>query len=354
MPADSRGGASAPRLMVVDLEAASANWSLPDSAAERLRSESPPGWRLHFVTQPTISDGDGAEQPSADALAAIAEAEAYAGFGIPRTLFLAARRLRWVHSAAAGVGKALFPEMVSSDVLFTNSAGVHAVPIAEHVLGGVLNLLRGFDIASDQQRVSRWDKGPFVEASSPVRELGDCRVLIVGTGGLGSAVAERMVAFGARCTGVRRRTWLGAPRPFERVIPLEAVDDELPHADIIVLTAALTEQTRGLLSAERMRRLPRNAIVVNVARGAMLDEDALASLVGAGALRGAVLDVFDREPLAQTSPLWQLRSVLITPHVSAVSPLGYWRRELALLLDNWHRYHSGEPLLNLVDKRAGY
>lgn len=354
MPGAKHGGAARSRLMVVDLAATAPGWSLPEKAAERIRAESPPGWRIHFVSEPTISDGDGAAQPSDDALAAIANAEAYVGFGMPRPLFLAGKGLRWVHSAAAGVGSLLYPEMLESEVALTNSAGVHAIPIAEHVLGGVLHLLRGYDIAAEQQSESRWDEAPFVGDSTPVRELGDCRILIVGTGGLGSAIADRMTAFGASCIGARRNISRGAPRPFERVIPLDALDDELPRADVVVLAAPLTEETRGLLCARRLRLLPRHGIVANVARGGMLDEDALAELVRKGALRGAVLDVFESEPLAQTSPLWQLRSVLITPHVSAVSPLGYWRRELALLLDNWHRYDSGEPLLNLVDKRAGY
>ena len=344
------------RLLVVDLASSSKTWSLPPEGAERIGREAPGGWRVQIVEAPTISDGDGNENPSRESVEAIRDAEAYAGFGIARPLFLEARRLRWVHSAAAGVGSALFPEMVGSDVQFTNSAGIHAVPIAEWVIGGVLFLLRGFDIATVQQREATWDKTPFIAADAPLRELGECRALIVGAGGLGSAIAGRLAAFGTRCTGVRRRPELGVPAGFDRVIgaTADALDAAIPEADLLILAAPQTSATRGLIGRERIARLPHGAIVVNVARGALLDEDALADAIETGALRGAVLDVFAREPLPATSRLWRLSSALITPHVSAVSPGGFWRRELDLLIENWHRYVRGERLRNLVDKHAGY
>ena len=134
----------------------------------------------------------------------------------------------------------------------------------------------------------------------------------------------------------------------------DAIDDELPRADVVVLAAPLTEETRGVLDARRMDALKSSAIIVNVARGALLDEAALIERLRSGRLRGAALDVFQEEPLASESPLWQLRSVLVTPHVSPVSPGRFWTRELDLFLDNWRRFVRGEALRNVVDKRAGY
>jgi phosphoglycerate dehydrogenase-like enzyme len=342
------------RLLVVDLAATSKNWALTPDGEQQLRAAAPEGWRIHVVRAPTSSDGDGPPRPSDEVMTAVRDAEVYYGFGIPRLLFLEARTLRWVHSAAAGVGTAMYPEMIESDVILTNSAGVHAAPIAEYVVAGVLHLLRGFDMVVDQQRRAEWNKTPFVKMDSVLREMDTVRALIIGVGGLGGATAQRLSALGARCTGVRRRVGLGPPPGFERVVSLAELDAELPAHDVIVLTAPQTSETAGLLTAERLDLLPPQAIVVNVARGALLDEAALADRIAAGRIRGAVLDVFREEPLSARSPLWQLRQVVVSPHISPVSPGRFWPRQLALFLDNWRRYSQGQPLCNIVDKRAGY
>ena len=347
-------GNGAERLLVADLAATSRNWTLTPAARARIEKSTPRGWRVHFVSAPTVSDGDGGSPPSTEVLETVAGAEAYYGFGLARAVFEAGKSLRWVHSAAAGVGAALFPEMMASDVVLTNSAGIYGRPIAQHVLGGVLHFLRSFDIAVDLQREGKWDKQPFVGDGSQVRELADCRVLVIGPGGLGSAIAESMAHIGAHCIGIRRHPDRPLPDGFERVAGPDAIDAELPDADVVVLSTPATPATRALLSAERIARLKRDAIVVNVGRGSLLDEGALATALANGRVRGAVLDVFEKEPLAASSPLWQLRNVLITPHVSGVSPHWYWERQLDLFLDNWARFAEGRPMRNVVDKSAGY
>lgn len=344
----------ATRLLVADLAARSVNWSLPPEGAAILLKSAPPGWRLHIVKSATSSDGDGPPRPSDEVMTAVADAEVYFGFGIPRDLFVAAPNLRWVHSAAAGVGTALHDEMRRSDVVLTNSAGIHAIPIAEYAVAGILHFLRGFDVAIAQQRESKWDKAFFVSTDAPLREMDTVRALIIGTGGLGGATATRLSALGATCTGVRRRVELGPPPGFARVIGLDDIDAALPEHNVVVLAAPFTPQTAGLLTAKRLDLLPSNAIVVNVARGTLIDDAALIDRLERGRIRGAVLDVFRKEPLAATSPLWQLRRVLLTPHISPVSPGRFWPRQLELFLDNWTRYVKGEPLRNVVDKNAGY
>jgi phosphoglycerate dehydrogenase-like enzyme len=342
------------RRLVVDLAATSKNWALTPAGEVRLRAEAPPGWEVAVVRAPTSSDGDGPQGASREALAVISEAEAYFGFGITADLLTAARRLRWVHSAAAGVGNVLKSGISDTNILLTNSAGIHAVPMAEFVVGAVLYFMRGLDVAVEQQRRGEWSKAFFVADDSPLRELGDSRVLIVGTGGIGQATAIRLSAFGATCIGIRRRPELGAPPGFAQVVGMDELEDELSKANVLVLAAPLTQETAQLMPRDRLEQLPRGSIVVNVARGALMDEEAVADLLEEGWLRAAVLDVYNQEPLPATSRLWALRSALVVPHVSPVSPGRFWPRQLDLFLDNWRRYSDGAPLRNLVDKQAGY
>jgi phosphoglycerate dehydrogenase-like enzyme len=187
-----------------------------------------------------------------------------------------------------------------------------------------------------------------------VREVRECRVLVVGAGGIGRAVARRFTALGAECIGVRRRPELGVPEGFSAVVGPEGVDTELPRADVVVVAAPSTGATQRVLDRRRLALLRPEAIVVNVGRGALVDEGALAEALAAGRLRGALLDVFDEEPLPPDSPLWRLPNALLTPHVSGTSPALFWHRMLGLFLSNWERYRRGEPLVNLVDKEAGY
>ena len=342
------------RLLVIDLAATSRNWALKPEGLARVQREAPPGWRVAIVNATTSSDGDGPQGASDESLQLIGDAEVYFGFGITADLFGAARRLRWVHSAAAGVGTVLKSGIAEADVLLTNSAGIHGPPIGEFIVAGILHFMRGLDVAIAQQQRGEWSKAFFVANDSPVREVSGSRVLIVGTGGLGGEAARRLSSLGATCIGIRRRPDLGAPTGFAMVSGSSTLEEELRRADVLVLAAAMTSDTAELMNRARLALLPPHAIVVNVARGGMLDEEALADMLEAGRLRGAVLDVFREEPLAMTSRLWQLRSALVVPHVSPVSPGRFWPRQLDLFLDNWRRYVAGEPLRNLVDKKAGY
>lgn len=346
---------TAPRRLLVEVSAQARNWSLPVVGLERVMAEAPEGWEVQVLDETIPFASEAGHVLSSAAQAAAPEIEAYFGWGIAQSLFVQAPKLRWVHSCSAGVGRSLFPEMIESDVAFTNSAGVMGETIAEHVLAGVLYFLRGLDVAVAQQRLATWDKAPFTDARARVRELCECRVLVVGTGGLGDAIARRFHALGVpSVTGIRRRTHLGPPPGFHAVVSLDEIDAVLPASDVIVLAAPLTPDTSGLLSARRLDCLPPGAIVVNVARGALLDERALADRLSTRQIRGAVLDVFAEEPLPVTSGLWGLPNVLLTPHVSYVSPRLFWMRALDLFLDNWSRYSRGESLRNVVDKLAGY
>ena len=343
-----------PRKLVVDLRSRTRAFRLPDEAAARLADATPDGWTTHVVQADTESAGDGSKHPSEESLREIAQAEVYVGWGMPPALWGAARRLRWMHSASAGVASLLFPEMLASDVALTNSAGIYGEPIAEHVLAGVLFFLRSFDAAGALQRRAEWNPPLFGTDAAPMREVSECRVLVVGAGGIGGAVARKFTALGAVVTGIRRDPSKGVPAGFHRMAGPGALDTELPRADVIVLTTPLTPETRMLLTAARLALLPEGAIVSNIGRGALVDEAALAGALASGHLRGAALDVFGQEPLASDSPLWHLPRVLHTPHVAGVSPRLFWDRLSGLFLENWTRYCAGKPLRNLVDKHAGY
>lgn len=343
------------RRVVVDLRSLSPAFRLPDVVADRLRAATLPGWETVVVGEDNDALAGSPSGPGPEAMAAVAEAEVYFGWGMPAPLFHAAPQLRWVQSALAGTGALLaIPEMRDGPCLFTNAAGIYGPPIAEHVLAGVLHFTRALDVADALKAEGRWDAAAFGTAAAMVREISELRVLVVGTGGLGAEIGVRFSALGAQVAGLRRVPAKGCPPGFARVAGLEALDVELSQADVVVLAAALTGDTRDLLNARRLALLPPGAIVVNVSRGTMVDEDALHAALVSGHLRGAVLDVFAREPLAPDSPLWQLRQVLVTPHVSGVSPRRLWDRLTALFLANWQAYAERRPLRNVVDKALGY
>ena len=341
------------RVLVADLHAQQARWAITPDAEARLRAATPGGWTVRVLGALTSADGDGSKPPSDEAMAAVRDAEAYFGFGMARPLYDAAPELKWIHTAAAGVGSLMFPAIRASGVIITNSAGVHAIPIAEQALAGILALLRGLDVAGALQRERRWSREPFLSSESPVREVGGLRALILGAGGLGQALGTRLSALGVRCTGSRRRVDRGVPEGFETVVGPDGWRALLPASDILALCAPSTSQTNGMIGAAELAALPPHAIVVNVARGALLDEAALVAALRSGHVRGAVLDVFSKEPLPAESPLWEFSNVILTPHVSGVTDR-YWEREMDLFLDNWRAYDGGTAMRNVVDKSEGY
>lgn len=357
-----------PRL-VLDMMDRRPMWAMPSWVPEELRAALPAGWELVVIDIVTDGAGDGATRVDPVVLEAVSDAEAYLGYGIHETLLERGRSLRWVHSGAAGVGKSLTPRMLESPVIFTNSAGVHAPPIAETVLAMILHFGRGLDFAVEGKRRGEWWQEPFHAEDAPLRELSTSTVGIVGFGGIGREVARRVASLGARVLGLARtprprgteplgpvRESGSLPYAVEVVHGPEGLDRLLRESDVVVVTAPETDETRGLLGAGELARTKPGALLVNVARGGIVDEEALVAALREGRLRGAALDVFATEPLPSDSPLWTLPNVLLTPHVSGVT-LGFWRRETDLILRNLRRLVEGAPVEaweNVVDKRAGY
>lgn len=317
---------------------------MPETVPAAIADALGEGWSVEVVDASVSSRGDGGSV-SPEAIEAIRGAEIYIGAGVPRELLLAALEapagLRWAHSTTAGVSSFLYPEMLESSVIFTNSAGVHAAPMAETALAMLLHFARGLDFAIGAQARQSWDQEQFIAAGSPVREIAGARLGIIGLGGIGREIAWRAEALGMSISATRRSS------------SRAELDALLRDSDYIAVCIPDTSETRGLIGSREFAMMKRDAVVISISRGSVLDEAALIQALQLNAIRGAGLDVFAHEPLPTESPLWKLPNVLITPHVSAVTDR-YWDRQLALILDNIARYRAGKELRNVVDKVKGY
>jgi phosphoglycerate dehydrogenase-like enzyme len=357
-----------PRI-VLDMADRRPIWAMPEWVPERIRASLPEGWEVVIPAVESDGSGDGIMRAAPEMLDAVREAEVYFGWGIAEALLEAGQGLRWVHSAVAGVGKSLTPRMVESPVVFTNSAGIHAEPVAEAVVAMILHFGRGLDFAIAAQRRREWWKQPYYEADTPLFEMPEVTIGILGFGGIGREVARRVAALGSSVLALKRKPPAPADAELEPVggggslasriqvlAGADGLDRLLAESDVLVVTAPETAETRGLVDAGALARMREGALLVNVARGSIVDETALLDALRSGRLRGAGLDVFWKEPPPEDHPLWEMPNVLMSPHVAPVTH-GFWRREAGLILRNLERYLQGAPLErweNVVDKRAGY
>ncbi|WP_185025503.1 D-2-hydroxyacid dehydrogenase [Actinomadura coerulea] len=251
----------------------------------------------------------------------------------------------WVHIASAGVDRLMFPGLIDSDTVVTNSRGVFDEPIAEYVLGLVLAFAKDLHTTFRLQGERRW-------RHRETERITGARALVVGTGPIGRAIGRRLSAAGLAVSGAGR-TARDADPDLGVVHPVERLGEALAGADYVVLAAPLTPQTRGMIDAAALERMRPSARLVNVGRGGLVAEDDLVEALRAGRIAGAALDVFEDEPLPASSPLWDMPGVIVSPHMSG-DVVG-WRDELVrLFADNLGRYVSGRPLRNVVDKRLGY
>ena len=271
-------------------------------------------------------------------------------FGTPAALAALVepmRALRWLHIPRAGVDSSLVKPVLERDIIVTNSAGVHAIPIAEWVLLFMLNHVKQVPALLRAQAEHTWTGNGKLQLD----ELAGKTLLVVGMGQIGQAIAARAAAFGVRVWGSSRS---GRPTDdVERVVAGTAWRELLGEADFVVIAAPLTPETRGIFGAEELAAMKPTGYLINVARGEIVREDALVNALRANGIAGAALDVFAQEPLPPESPIWALPNVFATPHISWNSP-HIRPRTLALFLDNLRRFVAGEPLVNVVDKKAGY
>lgn len=328
-------------------------WALPDRARERIVTAVPDDWTVKFMETPADGSGDGVQRAPPELLNAVASARVYMGYGIPDQVLEAGPGLEWVHSGAAGVGSSLGPAMLSRDVFFTNSAGIHAEPMSETVLAMIFHFARGLDLAVRAQREGLWSAPSYWAADAPVTEVGGATVGIVGYGGIGRAVARKMAALGSRVLAVRRHEPAVSPKGIKVVAGKQGLNQVIAESDYLVLAVPETPRTRDMISRKRLATMKPGAVLINVARGRLVDEEALLDALAGGRLRGAGLDVFRKEPLPEGHPFYSHPRVIMTPHVSATTRR-FWDRETDLITENIGRFVRGEPLRNLVDKQAGY
>jgi phosphoglycerate dehydrogenase-like enzyme len=280
-------------------------------------------------------------------------------------LLARAPHLTWVHSATSGVERALTPAALARDVLVTNARGVFSRPIAEHVLLMILAVSRHLPELLELQHERTWQP---LEG----RELRELTIGIIGYGSLGRSVASLASAFGARVIAMRRRLdaadAAGAEAPsagaddgdvfpfeprLERLVGPDGLHDLMAASDMVVLAAPLTPETEGMVNEAAIGAMKRDAWLINVARGRLVDDTALVRALRENRIGGAALDTFRDEPLPQTSAYWELPNVILTPH-TAWSSARVLDRSIDLFCDNLVRFSRGEPLRNVVDPTAGY
>ena len=315
-------------------------WIMPRHFVEQIRRDFP----QHTISEAWDRDAVRRLLPEADA--------AFTPF-VDRDIFPSASRLKWVQSPAVGVGSLMFPELLASPVVITRARGIRARAIAEHVLGVTIALARRLPIAMRAQVAHRWAQDELEGATVDVRTLEGQRMGIIGLGAIGLELVKIAAPFGFRISAIRRRAGEPKPQGVDEVWPLDRLPDLLAASDVVVLALPHTPETKRLIGKRELDRIKRGALLVNVARGKLVDDDAVIEALRDGRLGGAALDVFSEEPLGPASPYWDLPNVLVTPHTSGAMQ-DYWTPLVALFTDNLRRFEKGEPLRNVVDKKAGY
>lgn len=256
-------------------------------------------------------------------------------------------RLGWVQATSAGIGAFMARTgLDASTITATTAGGIHAVPLAEFALMGALHFTKGLPTLRRWQEAHHWER-------FTTRQLRGRRALVVGLGGMGREVARLLGAVGVEVWGMGRPGRTYDVAGLARVVERAELDAALGEVDILVLASPLTRETEGMIGRAQVAALPRDAVVVNLSRGQLIDQAALTEALAEGRLAGACLDVFEVEPLPADDPLWELDNVIVSPH-SASTVATENEALVELFLDNLGRWRRGEGMRNLYDPVAGY
>jgi phosphoglycerate dehydrogenase-like enzyme len=270
--------------------------------------------------------------------------------GYGRSFFSAVRKapnIKWMHAFNAGTDHPIFAELLAKGIRVSISTGMTAVPIAQTAITGLLMFARAFPHYLDAQRRHSWE--PLTGDRQP-QDLEHQTLCILGLGGIGTELARLALGLGMNVIGIRRSPRRGED-PVDEMYPPHALAEVLPRCQWLAITCPLTEETRGLVDRDKLYSLPRGAHVINVARGEIVDEAALIEALNSGHLAGAYLDVFEKEPLSGTSPLWDMPNVILSPHNSNASSANE-RHIFGLFLGNFEKWLAGGVIRNEIQKTA--
>jgi phosphoglycerate dehydrogenase-like enzyme len=314
-------------------------WQIPADSVDRLRQRFPHIQFIYATTPEERTEG-------------LKDADAAYTWILNADELTQAKKLRWVHTSAVAVETLCLRELFARSVLVSNTRGVQAIPIAEHVMAVLLAMAKQIPFVLENQAQSRWAQNQFIGDRLPWllngRTLG-----LIGVGTIGAEVAKRAQAFGMRVIAMRRRPAYGVIGHVEQIYGLADLAEFLAQCHALVIAAPLTPETEGLMGAAQFAQLPKGAVVINVGRAKIIDTEALIASLRNAHLGGASLDVFPQEPLPPDHPLWTTPNVILTPHTSGFRR-GHWDEVIELFGDNIERWLKGEPLKYRIEPELGY
>jgi phosphoglycerate dehydrogenase-like enzyme len=313
-------------------------WTIPAWFVEKLRAEFPQFDITHRDTYDKIEDYLG-------------DVEVLFTLSLRPDQFSVAKKLKWLHCPAAAVHQFSFPEFVNSDVILTNGRDVHGPVVAEHVMALIFAMAKNLHLSARFQQKREWGQEPVWYAKPHPRLIAGATLGLVGLGSIGRPVAKHASALGMCVIATRGNPEKGTVEGVEQIIP--QLDQLLAQSDYVVLAAPVTASTEHLIGAKQLSQMKSDACLINVGRGQLIDEPALAQALREKRIGGAALDVFEKEPLPPDSPFWDLENVLITPHTAGLAKQ-LWEREYVIFSENIRRYLAHQPMLALVDKQKGY
>jgi phosphoglycerate dehydrogenase-like enzyme len=325
--------------ILISIQQPVAQWQIPAEGVETLRQRFPVINFVHATSPEQRAEG-------------LRDCDAAYTWILTAGELEQAPKLRWVHTSAVAVETLCLRELFARSIAVSNTRGVQAIPIAEHVMAVLLAMSKQIPFVLDHQQRGRWAQNEFMGERLPWllngRTLG-----LVGVGTIGSEIAKRAEAFGMRVIAMRKRPAYGVIGHVERVYGIADLSDFLGQCHAVVIAAPLTPETLGLMGAAQFAALPKGAVVINVGRAKIIDTDALIAALKSGHLGGASLDVFPQEPLPSDHPLWKTPNVILTPHTSGFRR-GHWDEVVELFGDNLERWVKGEPLKYRIEPELGY